>query len=566
MAIDLTDPLDIINVYEDTAWDFFLFAKSKFEEAFDILKKWTVEIVDGIPHFAITVGKMVFTFILNAVENVFKAISFILEKVLGIDIMKIIEWLGYIFEWDDILETHNLIISATNIFMDMGIKSVDKVIGVVDDYFIQLEKTWTDIAIPPDLKDAKANSGLDAENKPNLNSPGGNWSGYLIEHGGVMEFKGDDTNVATIWNEVIKSTMDEMSTLASNLPTEFFQLFNEDSSISDVLDHLRAKVNILSVIKLLHKMVIEILKFFANILKNLKDLLNAKIDIPVLSALYKKINNNADLTLLDAFALLVAIPATIIYKVFSGGTTIKTDNLPFLKKSLDKFFPSEFAVVSLPVVSSDVAMDDSAEEIRKKSLAAEILPFSCITTVTYSLGSLCEIMTLSEEIILKEDEEESDRLKNVKLLMSFSSVFGLLFGIPSVFCSEPKVTGYALANLLISGWYPVVRAYIPVDIKAKGFCDFVVGIFLVSIQFYIALVEAEEDKVKDATSRGAFMEFLELLTDFIAKCSFAACKIGGMNEIPYYAGCGTSFFSVLFCIMRLSFNFEDERRHTTINP
>lgn len=50
----------------------------------------------------------------------------------------------------------------------------------------------------------------------------------------------------------------------------------------------------------------------------LKDAMNASIEIPILSALYRKVSGGHDLSMMDTVFPLVAIPPTVLYKAVTG--------------------------------------------------------------------------------------------------------------------------------------------------------------------------------------------------------------------------------------------------------
>ncbi|KAH8745446.1 hypothetical protein F5882DRAFT_423247 [Hyaloscypha sp. PMI_1271] len=56
------------------------------------------------------------------------------------------------------------------------------------------------------------------------------------------------------------------------------------------------------------------MKFSSILVRGLQNVMNAEIEIPLLSTLYRKISGNHNLTMVDAICLLVAIPSTVLYK------------------------------------------------------------------------------------------------------------------------------------------------------------------------------------------------------------------------------------------------------------
>lgn len=82
---------------------------------------------------------------------------------------------------------------------------------------------------------------------------------------------------------------------------------------------------ILNVVKVL---LIELVGLMRDILKAVVGALQAKIEIPVLTALYKEIAGD-DLTLLSLFTLMAAAPVTLLYRLSGMGTLLRKVEAPF---------------------------------------------------------------------------------------------------------------------------------------------------------------------------------------------------------------------------------------------
>ena len=65
-------------------------------------------------------------------------------RILGIDLAKLLEWLGFIFAWDDILKTHDVLKANMRTGFDLLIDGISKSEGAVEDLFRTLE---TDLVV-----------------------------------------------------------------------------------------------------------------------------------------------------------------------------------------------------------------------------------------------------------------------------------------------------------------------------------------------------------------------------------------------------------------------------------
>ncbi|MBS0265403.1 MAG: hypothetical protein JSS02_25940, partial [Planctomycetes bacterium] len=88
------------------------------------------------------------------------------------------------------------------------------------------------------------------------------------------------------------------------------------TALNDFLAMMKELVEI--VIKIIEDVLLALLKIAGAGLAGFQDLLNYPLHIPVISWLYQQISDHP-LTLLDLFCLIMAIPATLIYKLIWGG-------------------------------------------------------------------------------------------------------------------------------------------------------------------------------------------------------------------------------------------------------
>ena len=91
---------------------------------------------------------------------------------------------------------------------------------------------------------------------------------------------------------------------------------------------IEAAADVISfVLDVIEDIVVALLNLVGGAITALQDALNADIDIPIISWLYKYVITGTildpgdDLTILDLLCLIMAIPATILYKVLFGGAS-----------------------------------------------------------------------------------------------------------------------------------------------------------------------------------------------------------------------------------------------------
>ncbi|MFN2390844.1 MAG: PQQ-binding-like beta-propeller repeat protein [Pyrinomonadaceae bacterium] len=306
-------------------------------------------------------AKNAYRFVVNSVEDAAKVLAGIFKTVLG-DLKKPVEWLSYVFDWDSILANKELIKNtALAGFTKLGTvvdNLIDKEIANVHTFFQNLEKTvvsdiqtiqetvvtdFTGATTPFGSKPLQSQQ--NAGNNPQLIYGMNGAKSYAKSRWLVSKFKenasqatisgsGTDADnliltelqkfekaviaiiedpkngVQTISDE-LKQFLSDFSNLITN-PSEFVE-----KSFNDILNIIAdIAVLLLKVVDLVVEGLLELLKA---VFDSLLNLVTQTIDIPFISALYKKISG-ADLSVLDLFCLMVAIPSTIILNAANAPT------------------------------------------------------------------------------------------------------------------------------------------------------------------------------------------------------------------------------------------------------
>jgi len=124
-----------------------------------------------------------YRWVLNGLTEIGKALSWLFDKVLQIS-EKMIEWIGFIFNWKDIQQTHRSIAHLVNSALDTGTGYLGTLEPKVEGFFDNLAtkiKTVTVDSRPSEVDDSTADSN---SSDPNATSPSQfakvNWVQYQV--------------------------------------------------------------------------------------------------------------------------------------------------------------------------------------------------------------------------------------------------------------------------------------------------------------------------------------------------------------------------------------------------
>ncbi|KAG8963568.1 hypothetical protein FRC03_002823 [Tulasnella sp. 419] len=363
------------------------------------VKNWFIEAGE----FIIQTAKQVYRFALSSVSHVMKAVSWVFEK-LEVAVEKMVQFFGFLFEWNDILETHNILVNVVNCSFNMAAGTVDNAAQYVDTWFQKIhDAILPSLDIPKDAQNQTMNvsAGSQAENGPHsaFNSPAGNWSNYQLEHGVVGKSilaegsggKGGDSNnpLVQFWHDILLPSLKKIRDLTSHLKDNIIALFHPTAevSIGDLLKHL-GKELLVDLLEIIRALAVGLIKFVADLIRDAKGAINASINIPLLSTLYREISGGNDLTMLDAVSLLVAVPTTVVYKLVTGKKPGESMTSLLLKQASPKNQPSphvagastESQLSSLVVMQEKgLTAATSFSERKDDGFAAKTLVSSAIT-------------------------------------------------------------------------------------------------------------------------------------------------------------------------------------------
>lgn len=332
----------------------------------DEVGEFVIHMVDDAAHFVIQIGEDIYKFILKTAEQVFAGLEWLFKKIY-LFFKDLIEWIGFLFDWHDILVTKDVLKQFINNAFDGLERNVDRIKSEFDDWIDRVIKQ--DLHSPELVNRLKSQSdslsgwhskGKDTSIKPKAD-PRVNWANSKAHH--ISDLTASETNQTsggTLSNllESIEPVAKDFAIAYEKIGEELDGLIDGSLSIGDFAIKLLDTLGALA-LDILKAIVDAMLDGISALVEEMMKGLNASIDIPLLSELYKLISGGDPLTIIDLTCLLVAIPTTIIYK-------IEENKAPFSAVNKDEFTNLSDSFFSNFVFSND--RNNSSVEKTKDSI------------------------------------------------------------------------------------------------------------------------------------------------------------------------------------------------------
>jgi hypothetical protein len=303
------------------AGDFFRWIKQGFAE----IESFTVQAVDGVYHFFAKIAGEVYDVLLDCLAAVAHGVEYIFSKI-SVWFQDLIKWLGFIFQWQDVIRTHRVLKNVLYQYLARCISDL----GVAR---VQLQNSFTDVQtyidgwagiaenIPASLSGTTLNgTTASSTSAPGQYSPQSNWGIHHLKSNaasgsttaqpneGVM---GDILGVLQPLIDAVDREKDVFQDAFSSFKSDIIDKIH-DLSFTDLVKALVAII-VDALLQSIENVLLAAIDALIALLKGALDALNATIDIPVISSLYKEVTRD-DMSLLDVTCLVAAIPVTVAYR------------------------------------------------------------------------------------------------------------------------------------------------------------------------------------------------------------------------------------------------------------
>lgn len=347
---------DVTNAIETAAGDVLQALESAGEALYNYVLQPIVEGATTLVKFFVQIGEQVLTFVVRTISELMQLVSWLFQQ-LKLVIEDLIALIGFLFSWDDILDTHVVLREA-------GLAALDKLQAKLRGAGPQIEKFFneliaqlpglaaspvvaqsggTNLATLPGQVPDPARSQSMATQAAFFSSPGGSFASYQLEHGGIFQadpVPGNDIAqaIADFMNTVITAVKD-VGTGLTALVQGVVNLYQTGQLTLENLVKLLLTDTAATVLATVRDVLVGACEVIGDLVAVTQDAMTRVVNIPVLSGLYRMITNGSDPTVLDALALLLAIPSTLFYKVLRGEAPFPGGKTPSFMAKTTAFSP-----------------------------------------------------------------------------------------------------------------------------------------------------------------------------------------------------------------------------------
>ncbi|KAK3373917.1 hypothetical protein B0T24DRAFT_527345 [Lasiosphaeria ovina] len=315
---------DVFGLLDDV-WEAFNYVEEKVKDAAD----WVVDRVGDAIQLSVTLFGEVYTFVTTTIDSVKKAMSWVLAKV-KIGIKKIIAFAGFLFGWDDMLQTADSFAALFNAGLALSRNKLSGLNRDTKPWIQTLRDAVTDSAWveAEGITDQEVKDDVPKDLKTEIvHGTPYNFSSYHLSHGGALSgattkltplhhLDTDDSGFTDL-SELFKEEFDKLGTYISSLAGNIKDLLSGTHDSSKIITAIGTETVDLG-LGMLADIVDAILGMLDKILSLLNTLGNAEVEVPIFTALWKRATKGRPLTLLNFFSLVLAVPATILYKLVFG--------------------------------------------------------------------------------------------------------------------------------------------------------------------------------------------------------------------------------------------------------
>ncbi|KAH0836030.1 hypothetical protein FOPE_04183 [Fonsecaea pedrosoi] len=312
--------------------------------ALDDAVAWVIEQVEGVWRFVCKIAGEMKRFVLDTIEKIGEAAQWVWEKIkLGWD--KLLDFLGHLFGWDDIKNTsddiYNLLLGSVDWISD----GIHKVEPKVEGFFDNLKGI---IKVPTLTQPASTNqsqSGKSSSSAKASDSPAFNYLTDRMKNGNPCAAAAASSPSTSkpsgagepSFEEILKPLGESLMKLVTDLARDVSELFHGMGDLSP--SQLFAKLGndlLVNVIDVVKSIVVGVLKFLRKSIGVFKDLVTGKINVPIISALYKLCTGN-DLNWLKLVAFILGFMTCTMSRIVTGKPPprLQDPGQKFLDKMVD---------------------------------------------------------------------------------------------------------------------------------------------------------------------------------------------------------------------------------------
>ncbi|KAI0545801.1 hypothetical protein F4679DRAFT_449056 [Xylaria curta] len=311
---------DFLDDIAMAAGDLFQWLKSGVEAVIDLIK----DAATNAWHFIAEIAGKVYRAVLDTVDAIVGALEWIFN-VIKTAIEQLIEFVKFLFAWDDITRTKDVLYNVSKLFLKDQVDGLGEAKTLFDNEVAEVEKTlsqWAGLGDWTPLGDAASNPPANSATSPTQNQTASSMSfaNHFKNNFGqltVTESRASADVVQDTINALLNAVSNEGAVLSA-VYTKLQQVANKITSLSvtDAIKQIAVILGegLLSSVQVVVDALLDVLSSVAN---TVIDLMDTKIYIPIISDILELIGVPS-ISFFDLFAWIGAVSFTLVYKIANG--------------------------------------------------------------------------------------------------------------------------------------------------------------------------------------------------------------------------------------------------------
>jgi hypothetical protein len=361
--------------------------ENAFDDAIDYVKQGVTFLQDGASfvlreiedgfEIALKFGSTLLRFALTTIGAVFKALNWLL-KLVGIDLKMILAWLGHLFGWDDIWDTHKVLASMMRTGIDYAVSrgsaEIEQLRQIVADTFATAKQQLSDLVLAPGDADIKPKTqDLEQRSTPvsiTARSSPGSFSQYQVQHSGMLE--GSTLSQAEAPERLAAFLHDTVTPAIMGLVNDLEKDLDDIANLcrdpgSTVAEAKKLAVRLADkVLDPVSQIVDALFQFVEPLLKRVRSALEEEFEIPFLTEFYEFITDllgdGEDFTVINGLALLLSIPLVELWKAATGSAPFADSSYGLGSPTLFEQFAPGGAPALTPGIRATALTADEADD------------------------------------------------------------------------------------------------------------------------------------------------------------------------------------------------------------
>lgn len=285
------------------------------ESFWDMLVRW----FEGAWEFVVKIGEAIYRCVLKVVEEIVSAVRWVFDKIVA-GVEDLIEFLQYLFEWDDFKRTKQVIHNVSRLFMAHQVDQIPVLKKGFDEAIESTIKSinqWAHIKDYPGLEIDGSGRMSSKAKEDGPDAPGSlllhHYQGNI--HAATQSNPSGGLDLSSALLDALEAAMEGEKATLDNAFHQLRDLMREAPGMS-VVAILKGLTGILAdaVLRSAKVVIDALLDIFTAVARKALALLDAPLHIPVISDILNAIGI-PDFSTLDVICWIAAVPVTIGYKV-----------------------------------------------------------------------------------------------------------------------------------------------------------------------------------------------------------------------------------------------------------